>query len=208
MTTFFTYRSNELLPGGRLTIVCNLEIYYSDRHTQGKIPKFEFKFEEQSSLGDNMAKAFNNLEYSDVTIICGDETEEVPNVAAAAAAASGAIALASPPPAAVPSTSAAASVALASAAAAVSSPPSASVPQQQQPLPNPNVRRFACHKAVLAARSDVFAAMFSHKATTESTTNEVHIRDTEPDILEQLLNFVYTDKVLKLTRKTCHNLAR
>ena len=84
------------------------------------------------------------------------------------------------------------------AAAAVSSPPSAAVPQQQ-PLPNPNVRRFACHKAVLAARSDVFAAMFSHKATTESTTNEVHIRDTEPDILEQLLNFVYTDKVLKLT---------
>ena len=66
----------------------NLEIYYSDRHTQGKIPKFEFKFEEQSSLGDNMAKAFNNLEYSDVTIICGDETEEVPNVAAAAASAS------------------------------------------------------------------------------------------------------------------------
>ena len=56
-----------------------------------------------------------------------------------------------------------------------------------------------CHKAVLAARSDVFAAMFSHKATTESTTNEVHIRDTEPDILEQLLNFVYTDKVMKLT---------
>ena len=63
------------------------------------------------------------------------------------------------------------------------------------PPPNPNIRRFACHKAVLAARSDVFAAMFSHKATTESTTNEVHIRDTEPDILEQLLNFVYTDKV-------------
>ena len=69
--------------------MCNLEIYYSDRHTQGKIPKFEFKFEDQSSLGDNMAKAFNNLEYSDVTIICGDETEEPPpppppNVSAAA----------------------------------------------------------------------------------------------------------------------------
>ena len=170
-------RSNELLPGGRLTIVCNLEIYYSDRHTQGKIPKFEFKFEDQSSLGDNMSKAFNNLEYSDVTIICGDETEEAPNVAAAPAA------LASPP-AAVPSTSAAA------AAAQAERPPAAAV----QP-PNPNVKRYACHKAVLAARSDVFAAMFSHKATTESTTNEVHIRDTEPDILEQLLNFVYTDKV-------------
>ena len=134
-----------------------------------------------------MSKAFNNLEYSDVTIICGDETEEVPNIAAAAPAA----AVMASPPVAVPSTSAAAGAAL---AASAERPPAVAAPP-----PNPNIRRFSCHKAVLAARSDVFAAMFSHKATTESTTNEVHIRDTEPDILEQLLNFVYTDKV-----RFCH----
>ena len=31
-------RQSELLPGNRLTIVCNLEIYYCDKQTDGKGP--------------------------------------------------------------------------------------------------------------------------------------------------------------------------
>ncbi len=94
-------KTGDLLPGGRLTIVCNLEIYYSDRQTEGKRQRIEFKVEETASLGDNMARALANGEFSDVTLVCGEKS-------------------------------------------------------------------FPCHKTVLAARSDVFAAMFSHKDTTEN----------------------------------------
>ena len=121
-------KAAELLPSGRLTIVCNLEIYYSDKHTEGKKQKIEFKIEDSPSLGENLSKAFNNPEFSDVTIVCLD-------------------------------------------------------------------KKFHCHKAVLAARSDVFAAMFSHRATKESESGEVVISDLEPDVLEQLLHFVYSDNV-------------
>ena len=34
-------RQSELLPGNRLTIVCNLEIYYCDKQTDGKGPSSE-----------------------------------------------------------------------------------------------------------------------------------------------------------------------
>lgn len=96
-----TEKSLELLPGGRLTIVCNLEIYYSDRHTEGKKLKIDFKVDDTPSLGDMMAKALLSKEYSDISLVCKG-------------------------------------------------------------------KNFPCHKAILAARSDVFAAMFSHKETAEN----------------------------------------
>ena len=48
-------------------------------------------------------------------------------------------------------------------------------------------KRFQCHKTILASRSDVFAAMFSHSNTTESIAKEVKINDTDPDTLERFL---------------------
>ncbi len=120
-------KTGDLLPAGRLTIVCNLEIYYSDRQTEGKRPRIQFKLEDTPGLGDNMAKALQSGEFADVTVVCGPKS-------------------------------------------------------------------FPCHKAVLAARSDVFAAMFSHKETAENQKNEVVIADTDPDVLEQLIQFIYTDK--------------
>lgn len=119
----------DLLPGGRLTIVCNLEIYHSDRQTVGKKPKLEpSTVIETPSLSDNMVTAFGNPDYADVSVVCG-------------------------------------------------------------------AKSFPCHKVILAARSDVFAAMFSHKGTTEAQTSKVEIEDTDPDTLEQLLRFIYTDQV-------------
>ena len=55
-----------------------------------------------------------------------------------------------------------------------------------------------CHKAVLAARSDVFAAMFRHKEMKENVTNQVEIKDTDADVLEDLLRFMYSNKVNNL----------
>ena len=120
-------KANELLPSGRLTIVCNLEIYYSDRHTEGKKQRLEFKTEETPSLGDNLEKGLPTAQFSDVTLVCDG-------------------------------------------------------------------RRFDAHKFILSSRSDVFKAMFSHEGTTESTSNEVVIKDLEPEVLEHLLKFIYSDK--------------
>merc|ERR1711902_409001 len=56
-------------------------------------------------------------------------------------------------------------------------------------------KRFSCHKFILSARSDVFKAMFSHENTKEGQTNQAEITDTDPDTLEQLLKYIYSDKL-------------
>uniref|UniRef100_A0A0K0DN50 Speckle-type POZ protein n=1 Tax=Angiostrongylus cantonensis TaxID=6313 RepID=A0A0K0DN50_ANGCA len=50
---------------------------------------------------------------------------------------------------------------------------------------------FHVHKAILAARSRVFHAMFEHNMT-ESERNEVAIDDVEPEVLREMLCFMYT----------------
>ena len=56
--------------------------------------------------------------------------------------------------------------------------------------PTPQVSFYA-HRAVLAARSPVFAKMFSHDMK-ESTTNIVDMPDIEPDVLKEFLTYLYT----------------
>jgi len=50
------------------------------------------------------------------------------------------------------------------------------------------------HKAILSARSPVFAAML-RSGMKESVENRVEINDIAPDIFEALLRFIYTDRV-------------
>ena len=52
---------------------------------------------------------------------------------------------------------------------------------------------FPCHKVVLACRSDVFKAMFSHGHNQEVLTGQAIIKDCKPDILNKFLEFLYTD---------------
>ncbi|VUZ41516.1 unnamed protein product [Hymenolepis diminuta] len=59
------------------------------------------------------------------------------------------------------------------------------------------LRRFKAHKAILAARSPVFAAMFEH-GMAESRANKVYITDVEPDTLAEVLRFIYTGRVIGL----------
>ena len=47
--------------------------------------------------------------------------------------------------------------------------------------------RFPAHKAILAARSDVFATMFKQKDTQEAATNEVNIHDADSKTLNNFL---------------------
>ena len=50
-----------------------------------------------------------------------------------------------------------------------------------------------CHKAILAARSQVFQAMFSHDME-EKKNCRVEVKDVEPDVMAELLRFIYTGK--------------
>ena len=75
-----TEKMHELLPQNKLTIVCNLEIYYSDRLTGGKLPtSADVKNELDAvnstpSLGDDLSAATvfaQDSKFSDVTLVCG-----------------------------------------------------------------------------------------------------------------------------------------
>ena len=56
-------------------------------------------------------------------------------------------------------------------------------------------REFPAHKTILAARSEVFAAMFQNP-TKENLTNQIKIEDIEPEVFYALLRFIYTGRVL------------
>ena len=57
---------------------------------------------------------------------------------------------------------------------------------------------FPCSKFILAARSEVFRAMFE-LPMRESIENEVRIEDAEPSAVEDMLEYVYTDGIVHLT---------
>ena len=54
-------------------------------------------------------------------------------------------------------------------------------------------REFRAHKAILAARSPVFRAMFEHDME-ESRTNRIEIRDLKPEVFKAMMDFIYTGK--------------
>ena len=56
-----------------------------------------------------------------------------------------------------------------------------------------NEREFKAHKAILAARSPMFRGMFSHDMK-ETKFNRVEVTDVDPDVLEEMLRFIYTGK--------------
>ncbi|XP_058789648.1 speckle-type POZ protein B-like [Phymastichus coffea] len=55
-------------------------------------------------------------------------------------------------------------------------------------------KEFRAHKAILATRSPVFAALFAHDME-EAMQNRVYIKDINPDVLTEILRFIYTGKV-------------
>ncbi|XP_034356706.2 TD and POZ domain-containing protein 4-like [Arvicanthis niloticus] len=55
-------------------------------------------------------------------------------------------------------------------------------------------QEFRAHKAILAARSPVFRAMFEHEMK-ESLTNQVEIQDLDPQVFMEMMDFIYTGKV-------------
>jgi len=60
-------------------------------------------------------------------------------------------------------------------------------------------REFHAHKAILAARSAVFSAMFEHEME-ERKHNRVEIADVDRDVMNEMLRFIYTGKAPNLER--------
>lgn len=58
--------------------------------------------------------------------------------------------------------------------------------------------QFPVHRAVLAARSEVFAAMFRH-GTSESDSGETNIQDVSADTMTNVLHYIYSGKIRGLT---------
>ena len=52
-------------------------------------------------------------------------------------------------------------------------------------------KEFRAHKLILSGRSPVFAQMFEHDMK-EKSTNTVEIDDIEPEILEEMITYIYT----------------
>lgn len=62
-----------------------------------------------------------------------------------------------------------------------------------------NGREFYAHKAILAARSLVFSAMFEHEME-EKKQNRVAITDMDHEVLREMLRFIYTGKAPNLEK--------
>ncbi|XP_033221076.1 speckle-type POZ protein-like [Belonocnema kinseyi] len=66
-------------------------------------------------------------------------------------------------------------------------------------------KKFPAHRAILAARSQVFSAML-HTDMLEETTDSVNIGYAEPEIVLELLRFIYTDNVMNIEKFTLKHL--
>jgi speckle-type POZ protein len=66
---------------------------------------------------------------------------------------------------------------------------------------NIGTRQFPAHKSILASRSEVFEAMFTH-STKEKLTNRIDIEDIEPEVFQELLHFIYTGRLSTTTMDT------
>ena len=55
-------------------------------------------------------------------------------------------------------------------------------------------RTFPCHRAILSCRSDVFARMLESNMK-EAQSGVVNITELEPEVLERVIEFIYTDRV-------------
>lgn len=59
---------------------------------------------------------------------------------------------------------------------------------------------FKAHKAVLAARSPVFNAMFEHSMMEENRKGRVQIKDMDKDVLHEVLEYIYTGQAPNLSK--------
>jgi hypothetical protein len=57
---------------------------------------------------------------------------------------------------------------------------------------------FDVHKVILMARSEVFEAMLASPESKESLSNQLVISDLKPEIVEEVIQFIYSDKCVDI----------
>ena len=67
-----------------------------------------------------------------------------------------------------------------------------------------NSRNFLCHRAVLAATSRYFHAMFTSNLA-ESRQSDIHLHEVDPESVGALINYAYTGRIC-ITRLNVQNL--
>ncbi|XP_078234084.1 speckle-type POZ protein-like [Pogona vitticeps] len=67
-------------------------------------------------------------------------------------------------------------------------------------------QEFRAHKAILAARSPVFSAMFEHEME-ESKKNQVNIKDIKPEVFKEMVHFIYSGKAPNINQMAYDLLA-
>uniref|UniRef100_A0A914W4P9 BTB domain-containing protein n=1 Tax=Plectus sambesii TaxID=2011161 RepID=A0A914W4P9_9BILA len=68
-------------------------------------------------------------------------------------------------------------------------------------------RTFRCHKAILSARSPVFAAMWGHQENQEVQTGEANLEDVTSEAVSAMLEFIYTDRCSEIATRAGEILA-
>jgi len=137
-TDFLKSRSSQWLPEDNLTIVCDVSIIGAERTISGsKYPEENAKNTKpkhkcQKQLSTDLESAFQNKDFADVKVACGD-------------------------------------------------------------------RVFECHQFMLSARSPVFRAMFQSRMT-EAQTKRVDIQDLHPDVVNDMLLYIYTGNTPNLNK--------
>ncbi len=66
-------------------------------------------------------------------------------------------------------------------------------------------KAFKAHKTILAAKSEVFEAMFKQTGTLEDCTGKVKIEDAKPKVLEEFLRCIYLNEQ-SFTKKPVESL--
>lgn len=58
-------------------------------------------------------------------------------------------------------------------------------------------QEFKVHRAILSARSRVFAAMLEHRNTEEVRSGIVNVTDVEADVMKRMLMFIYSGRYVE-----------
>ncbi|XP_059475096.1 inhibitor of Bruton tyrosine kinase isoform X2 [Neocloeon triangulifer] len=67
------------------------------------------------------------------------------------------------------------------------------------------LRRFAAHQCIISARSDILATLIQEQKSADTEdVPEILVLNTSPEIFEQILQFIYTNKCSLLTRGPCN----
>ncbi|GMS89137.1 hypothetical protein PENTCL1PPCAC_11312, partial [Pristionchus entomophagus] len=194
---FLLDESNGLLPDDRLSIFCEVSVVADTVNYTGQSSLTQFKMP-QCSLSVDLGSIFDQPSFSDCTLVVVRPREHRHTVVEAVSSLTSSMRSIEDDGDVKTSetTSSSSSCYLSQMASCSSSTSSTQMTSttkrdETEMICMGDHRTFYVHKAILASRSKVFRAMFEHKMS-ESSRNEVLIDDVEPEVMREMLLYMYT----------------